>query len=212
MMKRVKWLGVGVFFFSSIILNVFVANVSADIQGSVHDFSNDNWNRSREVCVVCHTPHRAEVNAQVPLWNHQTTLATFSLYQSPTLNATVSQPDGASKACLSCHDGTVALDAFGGAINNIGQGQGEHIIGSDLIGIDLANDHPISFVYDAALATADRELATPQSASTVDGVVPLFASKVQCSTCHDVHNTANQTKLLVKSNAGSALCLTCHVK
>ena len=50
-----------------------------------------------------------------PLWNHKVTTATYTLYSSPTLKATLSQPTHyGSKLCLSCHDGTVALDSFGG--------------------------------------------------------------------------------------------------
>jgi predicted CXXCH cytochrome family protein len=40
----------------------------------------------------------------------------------------------------------------------------------------------------------------------------LSSGKMQCSSCHDVHNSAGVLGLLRKSNAGSALCLTCHHK
>src|SRR4051794_13053211 len=59
-----------------------------------------------EVCLFCHTPHRA---GELPLWNHFLSSATYTPYSSSTIRATVGQPSGASKLCLSCHDGTVAL-------------------------------------------------------------------------------------------------------
>jgi predicted CXXCH cytochrome family protein len=42
----------------------------------------------------------------------------------------------------------------------------------------------------------------------------LFSNWMECSSCHDVHNTiaVPGTKLLVKDSAGSELCLTCHNK
>ena len=91
----------------------------AQITGSAHDFSTiaPTWSND-EICLPCHTPHNAKQGADnlVPLWNHGVTATTFTLYSSPTLtlDATdLGQPDGVSKACLSCHDGTVGLDAYG---------------------------------------------------------------------------------------------------
>jgi len=77
----------------------------------------------------------------------------------------------------------------------------------------LANDHPISFTYDAALAAADGHLVTPAATNRVDaaGLVPLYGSKMECASCHATHDNANG-KFLRISNAGSALCLKCHVK
>ena len=102
---------------SSIALVMFLQNATAQtIVGSSHDFSGQTaWNTSGEICKVCHTPHNAITTVtNAPLWNHQMTNATFQLYTSATMNATTGQPDGSSKLCLSCHDGTVALENFGG--------------------------------------------------------------------------------------------------
>src|SRR4051812_41640981 len=63
-----------------------------------------------EVCIFCHTPHRA---GQSPLWNHTLSAATYIPYSSSTTKAAIGQPTGASKLCLSCHDGTVALGMAG---------------------------------------------------------------------------------------------------
>ncbi len=182
------------------------------IKGSAHDFSGSTWNPTSEICVVCHTPHHSDTSVgDAPLWNHQVTSATFQVYSSSTLNATVGQPSGVSKLCLSCHDGTVALDNFGGRTN----GQ-THISGDALIGTDLRNDHPVSFTYDAALATADGALYDPTNSNsglggTIDADL-LFNHKLECASCHNVHNESGVADLLVKSNAQSALCLTCHIK
>ena len=181
---------------------------AASIVGSKHDLKALT-NSGGQVCIACHTPHNAQAAQLVPLWNHTATKATFTLYSSATSKAVFGQPAGATKACLSCHDGTVAIDSFGGKAP---AGAGTVTLGSNL-GTSLADDHPVSFTYDAALATAtaNAKLVSPSSASWVDSAktVPLFAGKLECASCHDAHDNTFGS-FLRKSNNGSALCLTCH--
>jgi predicted CXXCH cytochrome family protein len=198
----------------SLVIGICTMGFAQTITGSAHDFSGDSWNPGGEICEVCHTPHNAVTGLTAPLWNHQVTTQTFTLYTStvsPSFNGTASQPDGSSKLCLSCHDGTTKVDNFGG------QTAGTNVItGNANIGTDLSNDHPVSFTYTTATATADGGLFDPATKTTgLGGTITsdlLLADKMQCSSCHDVHNGAGIAKLLRKSNAGSALCLTCHNK
>ena len=189
----------------------------AVIAGSAHDFSNQTFARG-EICLPCHAPHNNQDVTDAPLWNHEVTTAVYTTYTSPTLDAgtpagSLDQPGGVSKLCLSCHDGTVAVDAFGGTPGTI------LIFGDANLGTDFSNDHPISFTYDTTLAATDGELFDPATApsgiagstGTIDQDM-LFAGKVECASCHDVHNSFNIDELLLKSNAASALCLTCHDK
>lgn len=184
------------------------------IVGSVHDLAPAGG----QVCIYCHAPHNTNATVGV-LWNHALTTATFTLYASPTMNAVPSQPAGTSKLCLSCHDGTVAIDSFGGATGT------SFTTGSKNLGTDLSNDHPIGFTYDAALVTADPGLKAITTTANIGvggvstGTIAsnlLKGGKVECASCHDVHNSASgtavQSKLLRITNAGSALCLTCHAK
>jgi predicted CXXCH cytochrome family protein len=182
------------------------------ITGSAHDFSGQGWGTT-EICEPCHTPHNADASiADAPLWNHQTTTTVFTLYSSSTLNTTtLTQPDASSKLCLSCHDGTVALENFGGTTN------GTHFIsGGNNLGTTLANDHPVSFTYNTALATADGGLFDPATHTTsLGGTISndlLIGGKLQCASCHDVHNGYNNPALLKIDNNASLLCLTCHNK
>lgn len=181
----------------------------AGIAGSKHDFSNQGWNTTGETCIVCHTPHNARPSASGSvLWNRPLSNAVYTLYNSPTTNHIAGQPDGSTKLCLSCHDGTVALDSFGTQT-------GSHFIsGGAKVGTDLSSSHPVSFVYDSALAAADRGLRDPSVApSGLGGTIAadlLRAGKLQCVSCHDVHNRYSNPDLLIRSNSGSALCLTCH--
>jgi predicted CXXCH cytochrome family protein len=176
----------------------------ATIVGTAHDLSGAGYNTD-QVCVFCHTPHNAKATQLAPLWNHGSTAATFTLYSSASLNAVPGQPANNSKACLSCHDGTVAVDTYGSQTGTA------LITGGALLGTNLSDDHPISFTYDAALATADGGLVTPTSASLVVTGIPLYAGMVQCASCHDVHDNAD-APFLRNTNAASALCLKCHVK
>lgn len=225
-MKVIKgfwWIG-GFLILGAIVLVLSLGGEQAvaGISGSEHDFSTANWSGG-QICVVCHTPHGGDTTVvDAPLWNHALTTKTFQLYTSPTLNATVSQPDGASKLCLSCHDGTVAVDSFGGATGT------QLMTGGAAVGVgpkDLTDDHPISFIYNTALATADGGLFDPASRTVIIGSgsktktgtindVMLYNGKLQCSSCHDVHNNfvAGTGALLRITTAGSALCLACHDK
>ena len=191
------------------------ARSHATILGGVHDFKAQAWNSSGQICKVCHIPHNGPGATEAPLFNHTLTAASFTPYSSDSINHTPGQPVGVSKACLSCHDGTVAVNAFGG---NTYAGPNVYVgdVGgaSRLLGTDLSNDHPISFTFDTALQTADGALADP---SSLPSTLRLFNGKVQCATCHDVHQTRGAAatpgnKLLVIPLANSQLCLTCHTK
>lgn len=194
------------------LLLIFMLSRSyGQITSSAHDFSGETWNTTGEICIVCHTPHEADISvADAPIWNHAVTGQTFQVYTSSTFDGTSGQPDGSSKLCLSCHDGVTAVNNFGGS------GATDQLItGSANLTTDLRDDHPVSFTYDAALASADGELKDPSENSGLGGSIAsdmLIGGKIQCASCHDVHNSAGISGLLKKSNASSALCLTCHVK
>ena len=197
------------------------------IVGSKHDFSASgtsafaNLDGTVQICVYCHTPHNA--NAGVPLWNHTLSTATYTMYSSPTLKAQMgTAPGGVSKLCLSCHDGTLAIDSFGG--NTTALGIKLNANSPRNLGTNLSNDHPIGFPYDATLVAADPGLADPATATVAIGAgntgtiaaKMLIAGQVECASCHDVHNstsgTAQEAFLLRVSSTGSAICLTCHKK
>ena len=192
-------------------------NMNAQITGSGHDFTTLSWNTNGQICVFCHTPHNASATEK-PLWNHNASSATYTMYTnswSSTLNGTVaSTPSNYSKVCLSCHDNTVALDAYGGSA-----GSPSHTISSitgtkSNMGTDLTNDHPISIAYSAALDAGLRATTTSvPSLGTGKTIADMLkGGQVECASCHDVHNSGNKGKMLVMANTSSALCITCHNK
>jgi hypothetical protein len=183
------------------------------IEGSIHDFStNSSWNSRKGVCSPCHSAHHTADVQIAPLWSHGISAGPFIPYDSPSFDAGPNQPGGHSLACLSCHDGTVAINqSLSGAIS--GSAGPIYIDSGAQIGPDLHNTHPISFVYDSALAANDGGLedpsvytiGSPKSALTVQTppVPPswsgtsltgktidealLHGGKMECSSCHDVH-------------------------
>jgi len=228
-MKRLLILG------AAILLVTSSLSAAVGVSGTKHDLSSSGPGAKTNVartCVFCHTPHQASTaSKQDPLWNHtMSTTATYGVYASDTLDATVSEIGGftagaapVSALCLSCHDGTVSVASMyntpnevtsvtltaGGNVDASG-----FITGNANLGTDLTNDHPVNFTYDSALVTLDGSgLKTPSSTSWVDAAktVPLFGGKVQCASCHNPHDSTN-TPFLVKANTASALCTTCHNK
>jgi len=198
------------------------------IVGTAHDFQLSGWSGG-EICVACHTPHNSDLTVvDAPLWNHTVTGVSFTMYTGPgTLDGVVDgQPTGTSKLCLSCHDGATAVDSFGG---NTG---GTVMSGPSAVGFgadSLTNDHPISITYDTALAGVDLGLHDPSATEVTIGFggdkartgsitdMMLSGGKVQCTSCHDVHNGAvgpgtDNAPLLKVTKDGSAICLTCHNK
>ena len=178
-----------------------------------------------EICIFCHTPHQAIKNDNIPLWNHDlSATASYGVYTSPTFDGSSSITDlggtnaataAVSNLCLSCHDGTIAINslnnpsnATGGNPTMTGTGAGGVMpAGTSNIGADLTDDHPVNFRYDAALYAADSSLNDPSGLTGVR----LFNGYVQCASCHDPHESTNATFLRV-DNSGSALCLKCHNK
>lgn len=90
------------------------------INAALMDTQRNNYG---EVCVYCHTPHGANTTIAAPLWNRTTkanTYQTYDLLNTGSLTQPVSQPGASSLTCLTCHDGTTAVDAI---VNMPGSGR-----------------------------------------------------------------------------------------
>lgn len=177
-----------------------VHNLSVSGPGTIRALSE------QQVCIFCHAPHNT--SGLRPLWNRDVPSTSYRIYQSSTLNARPGQPTGASKLCLSCHDGTIALGSVLSRADRIRMSGGEFMpAGLSNLGTDLSDDHPISFFYTSGLAASDGQLADPH---TLPREVRLDAAgELQCTSCHDPHSNANG-KFLVMPNEYGALCTSCH--
>ncbi len=157
------------------------------------------------ICIFCHTPHRASSSG--PLWNKMDSQAGYLPYQSTSMHVLPGQPAGSSKLCLSCHDGTIALGLLVSEQAQLGM-TFQFPTGRSLLGTDLRDDHPVSFLYDAGLAAANPELIDPVGNPDVH---LDMNQQMQCNSCHDAHNNIHG-HFLRESNTRSALCRRCHVK
>lgn len=193
---------------------LFVCAVAAAqdrVSETVHNLSASGPGRIRaqsesQVCIFCHAPHNT--GGVRPLWNRDLPITSYQIYQSTTLNARPGQPTGASKLCLSCHDGTIALGNVLSRSEQIRMTGGDYIpAGLTNLGTDLSDDHPISFFYTSGIAAADRQLVSP---TALPSEVRLDAnSQLQCTSCHDSHHN-RFGKFLVKRREFGELCMACH--
>ncbi len=160
-----------------------------------------------QVCIFCHTPHNSSPAA--PLWNRYSPTSYYRIYRSRTLQARVDQPGPASKLCLSCHDGTVALGLVLDRpfTNPIPMSHLYIPTGPSDLTTDLSDDHPIGFRYDQQLANRDPQIRQP---GLVDFRIKLGErGELECTACHDPHNNELGNFLRITDREG-ALCRTCH--
>ena len=247
------------------------APAGSGIKGSKHDLSSatglDTFYPSANkagtgqdpldrICIWCHAPHHTMTTGDsaginyLPLWNHEVTHQSYTVYESDfgegpesagtdalaasafadrhLLNArtdgALGQPGGVSRLCLSCHDGTVAVNEYGrDPQRKYSQSGGGDMINTQwMIGgnpYGLLNHHPIGFSY-IAVSEADDEIKHPDTviAGSGTGTTTIRSllyngGQMECVTCHDVHNSKNtgETFLWV-SDRQSAFCLACHDK
>ena len=191
-------------------LTLAAVSAQAGVVGSKHDFTagagtapgggaQGTTSVTDEVCVFCHTPHGSATGAPVPLWNKVLSTGSYTRYSSlnlPSFTSTEAAVGSVSLACLSCHDGTQAMDVVlnqpgssgynaGGA--EIDAGAIDAMVGVPAgaplpnLGTDLSNDHPISMQYGGGGVTAadadgtfggtlgDPDFVDPEKA-TINGV------------------------------------------
>ena len=201
------------------------------IRNTKHDLSSTSTATVKssnydEICIFCHTPHKAVDQLNAPLWNRSgtDTISIALYYNSATLDtaskeATVSAKVLASdvKLCLSCHDGASLTKTLANPSNLVNDAQPAGLTnltgaanlddGHGAAGVDLHDDHPIGMVYNTIVSNTPSEWVADPVASIkfYDGGV------MWCSSCHDVHDNS-AAPFLVTSNAASALCLACHNK
>jgi hypothetical protein len=152
-------------------------NLSATAPGGYYKTNTD------QICVFCHTPHGGSLDG--PLWNRNNPSSAWKHYNSATLSTHLKgesanrAPNAVSMLCLSCHDGSLALNHVlnepnvleGAPILGPGGvadlqmvimfGQNPNIIGSTALDEeatgDFTDDHPFSFSYDLVRGSTEYE-------------------------------------------------------
>jgi len=181
----------------------------------------------------------AATGVQGLLWNRSgSSAATYKMYTSSTLTDAVrtnmgAAPTGLTLMCMSCHDGITSI-AVGTLINApYSQGDRQQVtltgpysaigelyrnvlpipgwranIGNMVVGdteANLSDDHPVSFEWVPGI-TGIKDPAAWGAAP-----LKLFSNRMECSTCHDVHDNTHEPFLRM-SNVNSDMCTTCHIK
>lgn len=163
--------------------------------GSKHDFS-DGGRLPGNLCLPCHSPHITA--AEAPL------LIQRSAASQPirAFGSKAGVLDAASLVCLSCHDGVVAHDVFAGAH---GASWSDLSTSGIPVGGTRLTSHPVGVEYPAN----DPKYRSATEVTTV-AKLKLPDGRMQCTTCHDPHNTERHPSMLQMSNERSRLCLSCH--
>lgn len=171
---------------------------------------------STRICIYCHTPHGA--TPQSPLWNRKdpTSMGAFPLFGSALGLAIVDDPatksaaqygtdpdgypNGATKLCLSCHDGATAIGQMANGRTIAMSSTNMDYAGADAYTFNpatqsakITNSHPVSFKYDATVAGLINAYFG-YAAGNTGYVTPAnpdqwldSKSRVQCTTCHNPH-------------------------
>ena len=207
---------------------MFTLPVLAGVKDTKHNFTSPAnspnaffWG-TRQVCVFCHTAHNGD-QASGPLWNHEVDGAqSYIMYDSPTLDMRPLTLREGSLICLSCHDGTIAINSLNNlpgpeAAGNYGSPGGADLDGSGrltstseaFVGTDLSDDHPVGITYNSGQDN-DFVPKTGNPQSYPDKLLQdgLY---VECTSCHNPHDNT-YSDFLIESNANSTLCTRCHIK
>jgi len=203
--------------------------VWATVIGTPHDLAP-------EPCAMCHSPHNG--SGQYPIWNRTQAAQTYTLYDSISFDmGPATQPRSPSSLCLVCHNGVASeLVNYPGPCANPDPAYDIEVAGCADLGLDLSNEHPISFNYDEtkdldlnAFPTATTVRTSPSTRLAIKGKLTstnyFLAGSVsaaqynyfECSTCHSVHDLVEydgkgdyQVYFLRADNTGSQMCLDCH--
>ena len=204
-----------------------VATVWATVIGTPHDLAP-------EPCAMCHTPHSG--TGDYPLWNRNQAPQTYTVYASPSFDmGNAVQPRSPSSLCLVCHNGVASeLVNYPGPCSNPDAAYDLEVAGCADLGLDLTNEHPISFNFNASAdldgnnfpnAVAIRTSPTNRYAipGSISGTNYMLYGPAgnnnwfECATCHSVHDLATypgkgeyQVYFLRQDNTGSTMCLDCH--
>ena len=193
------------------------------ITATAHDFTL-NLGTSADLCSCCHSPHIDDESLTPPLWNQKVSATAFDVYtqeaddhphqtDDSAAEALMYRPGPSSMICLSCHDGINASNQYGFLRRTVQGANSEGDYDTGHASLLHLKDHPIGFDYRKREGTIGISSVTEQVTESFTISDLLREGKMECVTCHDVHNLRNQgEKFLWTSDSRSNFCLTCHIK
>jgi len=134
-----------------------------------HNFSSTSSGiravSEQQVCIFCHTPHHAITDTSLlnaPLWNHRLSAASYKVPAlANQLTTPLNPPDGASKLCLSCHDGTIAIGNLATGVVAMASHpyltDGRLTSGPAALGNDISAKHLVAIPVNANLIDGKRQ-------------------------------------------------------
>jgi hypothetical protein len=219
------------------------------VNGSLHDMTKVvgvTADKMERVCVYCHTPHAAVVTSpdhdNLPLWNHEFGTQEFTPYVWATPNNkedgagnqfTIDPLIGPTRLCMSCHDGSVAIDQHGVAMAEpggtqmglINRGYEANRDGRSKIS-DLTTTHPIGFDYNAIASYRNSRSKHADQQGNTEIVASEFGYAYEVTTAlrpqgeynlvsryNAAENKAIRDNLYDKDGDGLGdimTCATCH--
>jgi len=200
-----------------ILFIVQAPSVLAGIAESVHNLGitgtgpsanggqRNQFTGTAEICVFCHTPHGGDSSAAIPLWNRNlnspSAYSTYDQLGTSTFDAQIADVGSVSIGCLSCHDGTIALDSMinepGSGADNPGFSSGDWrgddnspggVGGNERratlkqgivqnLGTDLTNDHPIGMQFAGGGLSASKPVLPQGETNDPDFAEVLYKVK-----------------------------------
>lgn len=233
------WIAMAAFtIFSAMVADTAVA---ATIASSKHNLGTTGTGTNRvtvgtdQICVFCHTPHGGNIGT-APLWNKNLPSTAYQLYgstggESTTLNGQVMAVGSVSQACLSCHDGTQAMDNM---VNAPGSGgytaggarpgytwsagvgaSGLMPAGVTNLGSDLRNDHPVGVQYcgggltDTGGTCNDPDFKTV-ARGTINGTVQFWVDTTGGTAGREKADMILYRRAFTANAGPSVECASCH--
>lgn len=198
--------------------------------------------RESDICSFCHTPTRQENGSPRPGWEHRAVaeeIAPLDLIALLPSALNTFPGEAGTFICLTCHDGTQALDVSPGLYGDLA-GAGAHPVGVPYAGAP-ALQHPVAdrdpsrreYTQPSAAVINSRrvwwidtsdvkvagvghqgESSTREKSDLMlftrgDKLEPEPLPYVECASCHDPHQCETESFLRI-DNERSALCVACH--
>jgi len=248
--RMARWLLAVVMAFGASVAMAQITSTKHNLGTTAGGGPNKVTTGTAEICVFCHTPHAADVSVPgLPLWNKAlpTSGTGYTTYSSSTMNATLATdglPGGTSigsvsLACLSCHDGTQAMDnilnapgsggydATGGGAGGLTytwagnvDGTGKMLNGPTTLAMlseDLSNDHPIGIQYcgggprvgATGTACQDADFKAPDS-GTIGGATAFWVETGTAGSGRQKTDMILYNRNFAAGDGPSVECASCH--
>jgi len=213
----------------SVIVISTILTLSLPASGAINGSKHDLRPRGSEVmaCNFCHTPHYGggqrqswAPSAEVQMWTDV----------KPPMKKKKRPKLLVARICLGCHDGIIGMDIIpelpyikklevtvrregGGDTWFKVRGEPKVKVRRKRIIVVDTDQEPHSHGHPLGLRMRDVSMVDPSIyRQPLKKELKLSRGRIECSTCHVVHNTTDYQPFLAVDNSLSEMCLSCHKK